>query len=266
MGEAMASPPIPPSFEPLVTRPFSFYPPIVGIEHNEWLFRKATWSEILVVNCKSASEIWIPRRFLGEVSRVEDPVLILGLNRELEYKAGTVWPYQRRILQMPVAVNAPPPPGAPDGPVERPLPAPVVGIRLERSDKFVLKLIGVAVAAFIALYVLIVNFNRIQDMRQRTVTFTTADQSFLELTSRDDATAIKVKLGEPASDRSREIGGIEYRALTYPERKYTVILMGDDQRTAHYIGVMDDHWKPLHSIEMRAGGTTLALLRNLGRF
>src|SRR5689334_14226380 len=98
---SMASPPIPPAFEPLLTRPFSFYPPIVGIEHNEWLFRKATWSEILVVNCKSSAEIWIPRRFMGEVSRIDDPVLIVGLNRELEFKAGTVWPYQRRVIEMP---------------------------------------------------------------------------------------------------------------------------------------------------------------------
>ena len=58
----MASPPIPPSLDHLATRPFSFYPPIVNVEHNEWLFRKATWSEILVVNCRSSAEIWIPRR------------------------------------------------------------------------------------------------------------------------------------------------------------------------------------------------------------
>src|SRR5918912_1057136 len=108
----MASPPIPPPLQHLTTRPFSFYPPILNIEHNEWLFRKATWSEILVVNCKSGNEIWIPRRFLGEVSRIEDPVLIVGLNRELEYKAGAVWPYQRRVIEMPLAVNAPAPPSA----------------------------------------------------------------------------------------------------------------------------------------------------------
>ena len=31
-------------------------------------FRKATWSEVLVYNVKTNEEIWIPRRFLGEVS------------------------------------------------------------------------------------------------------------------------------------------------------------------------------------------------------
>ena len=84
----MSSPPIPPLLDHLATRPFSFYPPIVSIERNEWLYRKSTWSEILVVNCKSAQEVWIPRRFVGEVSRVDDPVLIVGLTKELEYKAG----------------------------------------------------------------------------------------------------------------------------------------------------------------------------------
>src|SRR5215468_3337913 len=117
----MASPPIPPQLDHLVTRPFSFYPAIIGIEHNEWLFRKASWSEILVANCKSGSEIWISRRYIGEVSRVDDPVLIVGLVRELEYKGGMIVPYQRRVIEMPVAVGA-----APLPPAERGEPAPVV--------------------------------------------------------------------------------------------------------------------------------------------
>ena len=100
----MASPPIPPQLEHLVTRPFSFYPPIVGIEHNEWLYRKANWSEILVVNCRSGTEIWISRRFVGEVARVEDPVLIVGLVRELEYKSGMIVPYQRRVILVALSV------------------------------------------------------------------------------------------------------------------------------------------------------------------
>src|SRR5262247_3348741 len=146
----MASPPIPPSLEHLATRPFSFYPAIIGVEHNEWLFRKATWSEILVVNCKSGVEVWIPRRFVGEVSRIDDPVLIVGLTRELEFKAGSVWPYQRRVIEMPLAVG-----GFPLPPAESPAgrgPAPVVGIRLEPSDKRIFKLIGAAVAIAILLY------------------------------------------------------------------------------------------------------------------
>src|SRR5206468_5529562 len=101
----MSIPPIPPPLEHLGARPFSFYPAILNIEHNEWLYRKATWSEVLVYNVKTNEEIWIPRRFLGELSRIEDPVVIVGLVKELEYRSGAVWPHQRRVIEMPVAVG-----------------------------------------------------------------------------------------------------------------------------------------------------------------
>src|SRR5450631_3474821 len=153
----MASPPIPPSLDHLSTRPFSFYPPIVNIEHNEWLFRKATWSEIQVVNCRSGAEVWISRRFVGEVARVEDPVLIVGLNRELELNSGMIVPYQRRIIEMPMAVGSP----LPTSSAARNEPAPVVGIRLEPSDRRVVKLILVAVSSLIALYIVALGFTRV---------------------------------------------------------------------------------------------------------
>ena len=56
----MPVPPMPPGFEQIGNRPFSFYPPVVNVEHNEWHYRKATWSEVLVVNAKTAVEVWIP--------------------------------------------------------------------------------------------------------------------------------------------------------------------------------------------------------------
>jgi hypothetical protein len=110
------------------------------------------------------------------------------------------------------------------------------------------------------------NLNRIGELRQRNVVFTAADQSFLDLNARDTFRGVVDKLGQPAQDRSQEVGTIHYRALSYPDRRYTVILMGPDRETAHYIGVMDDNWKPMHSVEMRSGGTTLSLLRDLKRF
>ena len=63
---SMSLTPTPAPLENLGPRPFSFFPPILHIEHNEFLYRRSTWSEVLVVNCKSGEEIWIPRRFLGE--------------------------------------------------------------------------------------------------------------------------------------------------------------------------------------------------------
>ena len=57
---------------------------------------------------KRGAEVWIPRRFVGEESRVDDPVLIVGLQEELDYRGGAVWPNQRRIIEMPMAIGAPP--------------------------------------------------------------------------------------------------------------------------------------------------------------
>src|SRR5579859_5679695 len=134
----MSLPPIS-SLEHLGSRPFSFYPPILNIEHNEWLFRRGTWSEILVLNSRSNLEVWIPRRFLGEISQIEDPVVIVGLVKELEYKAGAVWPHQRRVIEMPIAVGESPrtSPQAPES------PAPVIGIRTQSvTDSRMGKLVG----------------------------------------------------------------------------------------------------------------------------
>ena len=261
----MASPPIPPSLEHLSTRPFSFYPAIINIEHNEWLFRKATWSEILVVNCKSAAEVWIPRRFIGEVSRIDDPVLIVGLTRELEYKGGSVWPYQKRVIEMPVAVGGSARPTVPSN--ERTAPAPIVGIRLESSDKRVVRLIGWSLLVAIVVTVVALNLDRISDLRQKRVEFTARDQEYLDLKSQDDYLSITQKLGPPQSDRwQSESAALQFRALGYPDRKYSIILMGTDRSNAKYIGVMDDNWRPIQSVELRSGGTTSSLLRNLKRF
>jgi hypothetical protein len=254
----MASPPIPPQLDHLITRPFSFYPPIIGIEHNEWLYRKASWSEILVVNCKSGEEIWLSRRYIGEVSRVDDPVLIVGLKTELEYKGGMAVPFQRRVIEMPVAVGGSAAPSA----KERPAPGLIVGIRMASpQDKRIFKLIGGAVTVAILLYVLAVSLSR-----QRVV-FTTKDQTYMGLSARDDRTEVVVKLGEPASDHwQSEEGALQYEALDYPDRKLTVILMGGDRKSVQYVGTMDKDWKPVHSVRLRSGGTTDSLLRALKRF
>jgi hypothetical protein len=253
----MASPPIPPQLDHLVTRPFSFYPPIIGIEHNEWLFRKASWSEILVLNCKSGAEIWISRRYIGEVSRVDDPVLIVGLNRELEYKGGMVVPFQRRVIEMPVAVG-----GAAQAAGERSEPAPIVGIRVASStDRRAIKLIcgGVIFAIVAAIFTIYISRPR--------VVFTTRDQTYMGLTGRDDRTAVIGKLGEPSSDHwQSDSGELQYEALAYPEKHLTVILMGSDRKAVHYIGAMDQTWNPVHSVPLRSGGSTDSLLRGLRHF
>jgi hypothetical protein len=253
------SPPIPPPLEALRHRPFSFYPAILDIEHNEWQYRKATWSEVLVVNARTGQEVWIPRRFLGEVSRIEDPVVIVGLVRELEYRGGAVWPHQRRVIEMPMAVGAALPPSV--RPLQRE-PAPVVGIRLEsKTDSNIFRVVGGALVVGIVAAYFVVNFYRAGAPRPR-ITYTAKDQSYLDLTARDDYPAVVRKLGAPARDRwQSEAGAIQYRALSYTDRAYTIILMGADRKGASYIGTLDENWKPL-----RTFSSTDSLLRCLPRF
>lgn len=149
----MPGPPIPASFESLGRRPFSFYPPIVNVEHNEWILRRANWTDFQVINTKTKDELCVPRRFVGEGALVEEPVMIVGLVKELEYREGAVLPYVRRVIEMPRAVNASGPPVM--GP---PRSAPVVGIRIEpepRSKAWRILVASAAAAVLICVAVVI---------------------------------------------------------------------------------------------------------------
>jgi len=256
----MSMPPIPPPLESLGNRPFSFYPAIINIEHNEWLYQKATWSEVLVVNAKTGQELWIPRRFLGELSRIDDPVVIVGLNKELEYRGGAVWPYQRRVLQMPLAVNdAPRTPAA----ALKSDPAPVIGIRVESNESRIGRLIAVALACGTVACILVVALSREGALRPSRVTFTGKDHTYQELSHNDDFFAVVQKLGQPEQDRWTSPGGaLQFRALFYPQRSYIVILMGSDRAGARYIGTLDGKWKLIYSTSKEAS----ALLRELKQF
>jgi hypothetical protein len=128
----MPGPPIPASFESLGRRPFSFYPPIVNVEHNEWILRRANWTDFQVINTKTKDELCVPRRFVGEGALVEEPVMIVGLVKELEYREGLVLPHVRRVIEMPRAVNAGVPSRTVSGP---PRSAPVFGIRVEEEPR-----------------------------------------------------------------------------------------------------------------------------------
>jgi len=260
----MSSLVIPPPLEALGNRPFSFYPALLNIEHNKWQYRKATWSDVLVVNSRTGQEIWIPRRFLGEISRIEDPVVIVGLLRELEYRAGAVWPYQRRVIEMPIAVNASTPAAVP---ARKAALAPVVGIRLEsKPDSQIVRLVGSALVVGIVAAYFVVNFYRDGVPRSR-IAYTAGDQSYLALTAHDDYGAVVRRLGRPARDRwLADAGGPQYRALSYPDRAYTVILVGADRRTAVYAGTLGENGNPLHAAALASGGSADSLLRALPRF
>ena len=144
----MPAEPQPPQLEDLGDRAFSFYPPILGIEHNEWKFLRATWSEMLVLNTKSSSEIWVPRRFVGEVSRIDEPVMILGLKKELEYKAGQVMQHERRVIAMPQPGPKREIPRSEEGPVVEPKGYSTASNKSEsRLGVVILTVLVVAIAA-----------------------------------------------------------------------------------------------------------------------
>ncbi len=252
----------PQPLDQMAGRTFSFYPPIRGIEHNEWQFRRAEWSEALVANTKTGLEVWIPRRYFGEVSSVDEPVMIVGLARELEYKGGSIWPYGRRLVEMPSAPGNFPPPAAVSGETvsgkHAVSPQPTTESRISR---LILGALGVG----IALCLIVVAIYRIGPMRP--VRFTSVDQDFLTLNRYDDSFSVVRKLGQPAASRWKaETGELQYQVLWYPKRSYYVVLMGPDRQGARYIGALDANWRVVHYIELPNGTSTAPMLRAIGKF
>jgi len=252
----MAVPPIPPPLAQLGRRPFSFYPAILHAGHNEWVYRSATWSDVLVRNTKTNEEVSVPRRYLGEISSVDAPVMIVGLLAELEFREGAVWPAERRVIEMPRAVNDSPRPRAQRSQAS---PAPVIGIRLEseRTSRVGRVVVG-GVALGVAGCVLAISLFRGGILGTHAF-YPVIAQVELPLTSSDDRGAVVHALGEPAEDRWLSTAERQYEVLVYPERKLYVILMGRDRADAHYIGAMDWNWHPVH-------GPGFGLLRRLPRF
>src|SRR5580658_3490653 len=231
----MAVPPIPPPLAQLGNRPFSFYPAMLNAGHNEWIYRSATWSEALVRNTKTNEEVSVPRRYLGEISRVDAPLMIVGLLAELEYGSGAVWPAERRVIEMPRAVN--------DAPRPRLAPAPVggaavVGIRLEgQSNSRVGKLVLGGVALGVAGCVLAISLFRGGVIATRAF-YAPFSQADLPFTPDDDYSAIVRALGQPQGERwrsgPREQDAEQYQLHAYPQRRLYVILMGSDRDHARY--------------------------------
>jgi hypothetical protein len=247
--------PVPLTVDQLGDRPFSFYPAVLGIEHNEWRFERSTWSEMLVINRTTGKEVWIPRRFIGEVSRIDEPVVIVGLNKELEYRAGMVVPHERRLLEMPRALNDP----RAGTPVERQKPSSMTGGKLGGAESRVGRLLlGVIIAGVVACIAVIAMLSP-----SRRVSYQAVMQNDLGFTSNDDFYSVVNKLGPPAEDRWKsEKGEMQYRRLSYPQHGLSIILMGTDRKEVRYLGAVDNSWHVVHS----ANRDTEAMLRALKRF
>ena len=255
----------PPPLDQLAEREFSFYPSIGNLETNLWQILEANWSEFLVKNVGDQTQVWVPRRYLGDVSASDRPVMIVGLNRQLEYKAGQVWPVQKRVLAMPrvpSGTNAEVP-SADSGPattVRNP------ALQLDDSEKKVGKLILVALGGSILLIACVVFFFR--GVRSgEMVSYKAVVQESLGLGPEDDYFAVARKLGAPSSDRWKAEGeSMQYRVLEYPKKNLHVILAGRERKQALYIGALDNEWKVIDSVNQKGGSNTYGVLSKLPRF
>jgi len=264
----MPEPPSSPTLESFGNRPFSFYPAIRNVEYNEWTFVRETWSEVQVANSRTGSQLWIPRHFIGTVSSSDEPVLIVGLKRELELKGGAVWPYERAVISMPPPPRVgerkaePETPGAPEPP--RPSPS---------AESQVGRLIGFALLAGLGATLLVVVFAfegvpRPQDWWRKRQTATT-DQRYLTLTREDTRHDVHRKLG--AAEREQwitpESAEIHFATLWYEKRSYLVVLMGSDRAGASYIGTIHTSSRQvLDSVKLPGGGSTASMLRTLPKY
>jgi hypothetical protein len=259
----MAVPPIPPPIAQLGRQPFSFYPAILNAGHNEWIYSGATWSDVLVRNTKTNEEVSVPRRYVGDVSSVDAPVMIVGLLAELEYRAGVVWPAERRVIEMPRAVNDTPRPRVTHSQTAR---ASVVGIRLEseRTSRVGKMAVG-GVALGVAGCVLAISLFRGGVIGTHAF-YTPVLQTDLPLGADDDYAAVVRVLGTPFAERWRSDSNEQYELLVYPQRKLYVILRGRERADARYIGAMDWSWCPAHAVDLDGRGSSYGLLRRLPRF
>jgi hypothetical protein len=248
--------------EHLGERPFSFYPPILNIDHNSWLLRRATWSEILVANTASQQEIWVPRQYLGDVSSIDEPVLIVGLTKELEFFAGQLLPHRRRVLEMPAGRREAP--SSPEGGMEAARPHGAGHSRgSEGAETRVGRLIAGALVLGIVGCIVLIGLFRTSREGSRIV-YNPIFQANLGLEPSDDFPSVVRKLGPPAGDRwQSEQGEMQYRLLEYPDRGYTVVLMGTERSKVLYIGALDKRGRVIDSVRLHRGGDTAGLLRTL---
>jgi len=256
---AVSVPLIPGPLDQLRQRRFSFYPPIVNVEHNEWILQRATWTEVQVVNTKTSVELCVPRQFVGEVSLVDEPVVIVGLVKELEYKEGLVLPHARRVIEMPRAANDSFQPRFRWAEPAR--PAPVIGIRLESNpESRTVRRLRAAIAAGILACVSAAVILRDATVGSR-MRLSAAQNVPLPFTAQDTYDSIINRIGPPAKDRRAETGGVHYRRLWYPQRSFSIVLMGTDP--GQYIGAVDLSGRVIQSIELPDGRNSAVLLRRL---
>jgi len=240
----MSAPLTPAPLPELAYSRFRFVPAIAGAEHNEWTLRRATWTEMVVVNARTGQELAIPRRFLGRVFETENSVRDVRLLEDLECAGGRARPVRRGVIEMRPRIEADTPPWLRNT-HER--AAAVVAIRMDsaagsRMRRVLRGSIAVGFVACLAVVVVV----RDSDMGAPSVwTNAFAGQRF---TASDDYRAVVDKLGAPANDEwVQTSSGGGYRRLSYPGRRVAVILVGESRETARYAGALSRSGRVVHA-------------------
>ena len=261
---------LPTPLELLGGRSFAFFPPILNLRHNQWRYRESTWTEFSVVNTASGEQVWIPRIFLGEISRDlgeisrdishAAPLAIVGLRRELEFRAGQVSAVRRTVIEMPLAVN--------DirRPARAPSLAPVVPIRLEppvRSRRG--RKIAVAVMLGTVALTFVADVVRQVDWQGRADAFRFA-RAWRKLSPGDTFPAVAAKVGDPSADSAfTSSEGLRFRVLSWPNRQMKIVLMATGSEEEHYLGTVGAGGKILQFVEV-SGEDVPGLLRSATQF
>jgi hypothetical protein len=262
----MPAAPIPPAFQQLRGRRFVFHPAIENVGANEWTYRRATWSEILVRNAVTGLDFWIPRRSFGSAYDSDYGVAVINLLEPLEFRDGVVRPRRCRVIHMPL----------PDPRAERPLlaenaptqKASVVSITLDtRHETRAGRIAGGAIALGVIGCLAVAGYSlQGGDMHRRPIV-TSLDQTYLGLGSHDTFETAMHSLGTPNSDHSVIVpDGHRLRLADYPDRGFRAVFLKNPDDADVYIGAVDEYGRVLQSVQMPSGGTSHSLLRFLESF
>jgi len=254
----MPAAPIPPAFERLGGRRFLFYPAILRVPANEWTFRHATWSEVMVRNASSGRDLWISRRFLGELSeRGRDPVV--SLLEKLEFRNGYVYPCRRRVIEMPLGGSS----SALDQ--QRGRRAAVVSIRLEaRNESRASRMAGSAVALGVLGCLAVVGYSLQGGDAHRRAAVSSLERTYLALSGADTYRTVILALGVP--DRERWVvtsSGNRIRLLNYADRGFQAVLLPQPGVDDRYAGAVDERGRILQSVVLPNGGLSTPVLLDL---
>ena len=233
----MSIAPLPATLEQLSGRRFAFYPPIRNIARNEWIHRRTTWSECIVANLEDSAEYSIPRQYVGDVSVAEQvfadqPATVVELERELEWRNGSIRPFERRVIVFPVN-------GASDEARLRSggRPGTVVSIRLETATQPTTRK-KIAGAILLTAVLCAVVAGVLAQPHRRADTGVTS-RAWLQLNASDDYRGVLSKLGTPGQERTSRRDGKTQRILVYPGLRFYVVLEGPGVTDVHYKEAID---------------------------